>query len=171
MESYVLLDDFQGEESLLQTEWEGFTDRVMGGVSDMTVIRMNDSQGPFLRMAGRVSLENNGGFIQVRLKLASGFSSFDGSGYRGLRLTVRGEGSGYYIFARTSATVLPWKYYTAPVPVTDEWRTVDIPWSAFGPGDYGRLGRFRPDKLKSVALTAYGGDFNARIDLREIGFY
>ncbi len=171
MDSYLLLDDFSTGRSAIGTKWEGFTDRVMGGVSDMSVTRMPGPEGTFLRMQGKVSLKNNGGFIQVRLMLKSGVKPFDGSVYKGIRVKVRGKGGGYYIFARTNSMILPWKYFAAPVPVTDEWRQVEIPWSAFGPGEYGIVGKFRENVLKSLALVAYGEEFDAMIDLAEIGLY
>jgi hypothetical protein len=171
IDRYLLLDDFSTDRSTLDTAWEGFTDRVMGGVSQISVLRIPDPQGTFIRMRGRVSLENNGGFVQIRLKLTSSLRCFDGSTYRGIRLRVRGEGSGYYIFLRTANTIVPWKYYAAPVPVDSDWQVVDIPWSDFEAGDYGRLGRLRTDRLRSVALVAYGKAFDAQVDLKEIGLY
>lgn len=171
VESYLLLDDFRGERSAVDTEWKGFTDRVMGGVSDMSVSRIPGPEGNFLRMQGKVSIENNGGFIQVRLDLPGKFRPFDGSGYKGIRVKARGEGTGYYIFARTSNTIFPWKYYAAPLPVSEEWDMIDIPWSAFKPGDFGVQFKFHESKLKSLALVAYGKDFDAMIDLSEIGLY
>ena len=170
MEAVMLIDDFSTETSRLGTSWEGFTDRVMGGVSDMRVLRASDTGGNYVRMRGNVSTRNNGGFIQIRLKLTSG-GVFDGSSYNGLRVEVRGRGSGYYIFLRTSNTVLPWKFYKAAIPVTGDWQTVDIPWSAFEPGDFGRVGKLRTHRLTSVALVAYGKDFEAEVDLRELSFY
>ena len=164
-------NDFTSEKSAVNTAWKGFTDQVMGGVSQMTVVRAADSDGPFIRMQGKVSLENNGGFIQVRLKLTSSGAPYDGRPFKGIRLLVRGEGSGYYIFLRTTYTLLPWKYYAAPIPVTSEWQTVDIPWEAFGSGDYGKMGKLKVNKLKSLALVAYGKEFDAKIDLKEIGLY
>lgn len=171
METYLLLDDFSSERSAINTDWKGFTDQVMGGVSEMTIVRASGDSGPFIRMQGKVSLKNNGGFIQIRLKLTNSMAPFDGSGYKGIRLKVRGEGSGYYIFLRTTYTLLPWKYYAAPVQVSEEWQTVEIPWEAFGTGDYGKMSRLRVNKLKSLALVAYGKDFDAKIDLKEIGLY
>lgn len=171
MGSYFLLDDFSGEQSAIGTDWKGFTDQVMGGVSQMSVTRVPDDDGNMLRMRGKVSLENNGGFIQVRLMLKSFLNPFDASEYEGLRVKVRGSGSGYYIFLRTNTMILPWKYLAAPVPVTEDWQVVDIPWSAFEPGDYGRVGRLKVHRLKSLALVAYGKEFDAAIDLAEIGLY
>jgi len=171
MKTYFLLDDFSTENSTLKTEWKGFTDRVMGGVSEMSINRVRDTEGNFIRMRGKVSLKNNGGFIQIRLKLRNSLTPFDGSAYEGIRLVVRGTGSGYYIFLRTTATILPWKYYAAPVKVSGEWQVVDIPWTSFLPGNYGNVRKLKINKLKSLALVAYGQAFNASIDLKEIGLY
>lgn len=170
MEEVMLIDDFNSETSRLGTSWEGFTDQVMGGVSEMTVVRANDTGEEYVRMRGDVSTKNNGGFIQIRLKL-SPRGVLDGSSFEGLRLVVRGRGSGYYIFLRTANTILPWKFFKAEIPVTEEWRSVDIPWTAFGSGDYGRAKTLKTNQLKSVALVAYGKDFTAEVDLRELSFY
>jgi len=170
MDDVVLIDDFSAEVSRLGTSWEGFTDQVMGGVSEMSVVRARESGEDYVRMRGNVSTRNNGGFIQIRLKLNPG-GVFDGSAFQGLRLVVRGRGSGYYIFLRTSNTVLPWKFFKAEIPVTEDWQTVDIPWTAFEPGDFGRANTLKIRRLKSVALVAYGKDFEAEVDLRELSFY
>jgi Complex I intermediate-associated protein 30 (CIA30) len=41
-----------------------FTDRVMGGVSNGTMVRETVAGRPAIRMRGDVSLENNGGFVR-----------------------------------------------------------------------------------------------------------
>lgn len=168
---YMLLDNFQSETALTGTAWEGFTDQVMGGVSELSVNRVSGADGAYLRMRGRASTENRGGFIQVRLKFNPGRRLFDAGGYRGIRLEVRGEDEGYYVFLRTSATLLPWKFYKASFSVSPEWRVVEIPWDAFGPGDYGFLRPLNVSRLKSLALVAYGRDFQANLEVREVGLY
>jgi hypothetical protein len=171
MEPYLLLDDFDSDVSNFNNPWEGFTDQVMGGKSDLFVRKMTDFEGNFIRMTGKVSLENRGGFIQIRQKLSSVKRIFDGSLYDGIRLKVRGVDSGYYIFLRTTSTLLPWQYFSAEIPLSESWQNVYIPWSSFQPGDYGTWGKLKINKLKSLALVAYGKNFNARVDLMEIGFY
>lgn len=168
---YFLIDDFSGDRSRLNRAWEGFTDQVMGGISEISISRISRENEPFVRMSGKVSLENNGGFIQIRQMLSGPFKPFDGSDYQGVRLKVRGRGEGYYIFLRTTATIFPWKFYKAVFQVQENWTTVDLPWSSFSEGDYGTLRPFRPDKLKSLAIVAYGREFQAQIDISEIGFY
>jgi hypothetical protein len=171
VENYMILDDFSGHKSSLGTSWEGFSDRVMGGVSDLQSRIASEGDIHYLAMSGHVSTRNNGGFIQVRLKVGSDFAPFNGSRFHGVRLVARGSGSGYYLHARTAGMVLPWKYYAAAIPLSPNWTSVEIPWLALEAGDFGKMGKFRPSLLKSLAIVAAKGDFDARIEVREIGFY
>ena len=143
----------------------------MGGVSDMSSRIVSDGAQRYLAISGHVWTRNNGGFIQMRLRVGSDTAPLDGSRFRGVRLVARGSGDGYYLHARTAGMVLPWKYYAAPITISSNWTTVDIPWSAFEPGDFGRLGGFRPTLLKSLAIVAAKKDFEALIEVREIGLY
>ncbi|HRP88362.1 MAG TPA: CIA30 family protein, partial [Gammaproteobacteria bacterium] len=81
----LLLDDFHRDDGIavLGTRWEGFTDRVMGGRSDMQVGYRDTDVGRVLQMRGQVRLENRGGFIQARLPLATGGGSIDASEWQG----------------------------------------------------------------------------------------
>jgi hypothetical protein len=67
MENYMIIDDFSGQRSALGSSWEGSSDPVMGGVSDMTSRVVSDGDILYLEMSGHVSTSNNGGFIQLRL--------------------------------------------------------------------------------------------------------
>ena len=167
---YLLIDDFSSSKSRLGTSWEGFSDQVMGGRSEISVSLVPKAEEPYIRMTGDVSLERNGGFIQTRLKLTEQ-GSFDASDYSGIRLKARGRDKGYYIFLRTASTILPWKFYKAQFDVSQDWQYIDIPWAAFENGDYGRLKKLNIDKLKSLALTAYAREFSAELEVSEIGLY
>jgi len=79
------------------TQWSGFTDRVMGGCSDGNLSReiYEGKQANVLR--GKVSLENNGGFIQMATNLALDFEQIDtvdASCFDGIELDVRCESQG-----------------------------------------------------------------------------
>jgi len=168
-----VLDDFsQGAgASQVGTSWEAFTDGVMGGRSRMTAGIVTDGPAPYLRMVGQVSLENNGGFIQVRLPLAERGSQVDAGAFRGFELEVRGVGSGYFLHLRTSRNRRPWAHYTAPLPVSSNWQTVRVPFEAFRPEFSTR--RTTPDlqRLTSVAVVAGNAEFDADISVRTIGMY
>ena len=167
-----VLDDFTSEngESAIGTRWEAFTDRVMGGRSDMQAGYIRLGGDTVLRMMGDVSLENNGGFVQVRLPLLSnGFQNADE--WEGFFLTVRGRPGSYYMHLRDDRTVFPWSYYKAAVDVDESWQTVLVPFSGFEPESMPRGSSPNLQGLRSVALVAAGGNFRAQVDMREIGLY
>ena len=169
----LVLDDFEEPTgvSAIGTRWQGFTDRVMGGVSDMEAGYVRVDEGIALRMTGRVSLQNNGGFIQVRLPLATNRGFFDASEYSGVALTVRGTEGRYALHLRTARTRLPWSYYYAELPVGDSWTRIEVPFTSFE-GD-NMIGRKGPDveRLVSIALVAGEEEFDADVTVSEIEFY
>ncbi|HEY7906088.1 MAG TPA: CIA30 family protein [Wenzhouxiangella sp.] len=170
----LLIDDFQrGDgQSVFGTRWEGFSDRVMGGLSDLNLAyqRLPDDRLS-LRLQGQVRLENNGGFIQARLPLDRAGKRFDASQWDGVRITARAKPGAYYIHLRSRATWLPWQYYGARIPITSsqEWMTMDIPFSAF----QGQSTRRALDvsSLKSIGVVAYGEAFEADMEVIELAFY
>ena len=165
----LTIDDFSvvGESSL-GTRWEGFSDRVMGGISMMRAGYERDADGLVLRMAGDVSLENNGGFIQVRLPLANQ-GTFDASSYTGIVVEVRGVPGSYYVHLRTRNTRLPWQYYAAPIPVSDRWERVEIPFSSFT-GE-STIMSLSTERLQSLAIVAGNDAFSADISIRRLELY
>lgn len=167
-----LIDNFSSSQSALGTTWEGFTDRVMGGVSDMRIGIGSEDGRRHLYMAGEVSLKNNGGFIQARLLLRDGTrKSFDASAYTGIRLVVKARGDGYYIFLRTAKNIFPWSFFMAPIEAGEGWQELRIPFSAFTKGDFGSFFQLDLKDLSSIAVSAYKKEFAADLKLREIGFY
>jgi hypothetical protein len=168
----LLIDDFSSDISALGTRWEGFTDRVMGGRSDMRVGIEHEDGYPYLSMTGNVSLANNGGFIQARLLLkADSRASFDASRYSGIRLTAKGRGDDYYIFLRTTGNMMPWSFFMARLAVTDSWQEISIPWQSFKKGDFGSFLSLNTSKLTSLAVVAYKKAFDAALDVRRVSFY
>jgi hypothetical protein len=160
----ALIEDFTMQP---ETRWRFFTDQVMGGVSTGGVVFANEDGTSFARMTGRVSTANRGGFIQMRLDLATSPLA----GTTGVRLIVRGNDQRYFVHLRTGGTLLPWQYYQAGFNVTDTWSEVRLPLDTFKAS--GGLLRNVPDpsSLTSLAIVAYGRDHDAQIDVREVGFY
>ena len=163
-----LLDDFSQTDgtSTLGPRWEGFTDRVMGGRSDMEIGYRDGDDGPVLRMRGQVRLENRGGFIQVRLPLDARGGTFDASAWRGVSVRVRGTPGPYYIHLRTSQNWMPWQYYRARIQVADDWQEQFIPFDVFEGASIRR--RMDPGALKSLAIVAYGEAFDADIEIARV---
>jgi hypothetical protein len=168
----LLLDDFVRKDGISSwgTPWEGFTDQVMGGVSDIRIDYGMEDEVSFLRMRGNVSTKNNGGFIQVRLKLGRDGGTMDASAYEGLRLRVRGTGSGYYVHIRTTRTVFPWSYYAQAFEVTDGWNEVELPFKDFQPENVLSSG-VNSSKLVSLAVVAAKKDFFADVQVSKVELY
>lgn len=170
----LIIDDFQSGngQSVFGTRWEGFSDRVMGGLSDLNLSyqRLEDDRLA-LRLQGQVRLENNGGFIQARLPLNRDGQRFDASDWQGVRITTRAQPGAYYIHLRTRATWLPWQYYGARIPIQADWEwvTLDIPFGVFD-GESTRR-KLDVSSLKSIGIVAYGEAFEADIEVSALSFY
>ncbi len=163
-----LLDDFAngGNPSAIGTQWEGFTDRVMGGLSQMHCGVVDTDRGPALQMRGQVRLDNGGGFIQVRLPLSASGEAIDGSAWSAVAVEARGEPGAYYLHARTADTRRPWQHYRAPLPVEEDWQRVVVPFAHFVPqGLDAPLDRSR---LLTVAVVAYGQAFEALLEVQRL---
>lgn len=164
----LLIDDFSdpGGRAAYGTRWRGFTDRVMGGVSEMQTTRVETDRGPALRIAGSVRLENNGGFIQARLPLTRDLAPLDASAFDAVRMQVRGTPGPYFVHLRTPDSKRPWQYYRAELPVGPSWSEQNVAFDAF----VGKSIRGRPDfsRLESIAVVAYGEAFDARIEIARI---
>jgi hypothetical protein len=150
-----------------QSRWAYFSDQVMGGVSEgRATFEQLDNQS-VLRLTGRVSTANRGGFIQARTKLDAPLPATA----RGVILNVRGNDQTYFIHLRTTRTLLPWQFYQVSFEVSDIWEEVRIPFDNFAP--YGRLLRqtFDVGSVRSLAIAAFGRDHNADLSVRALGFY
>ena len=161
---YIMIDDFKSQP---ETRWRFIADTVMGGVSTGNVSFLQENEDTHARMTGNVSTQNNGGFIQFRMKLPSPLPK----SAVGLRLVVRGNDQQYFVHLRTSGTLLPWQYYRAGFQVNRKWSEVHVPFEAFKAS--GSLLRTvpRPESLKSVGIVAFGRDHKAEIDVREVSYY
>ena len=113
-----------------QADWFVINDGVMGGVSSSSVRVQNGA----LVFAGRVRLENNGGFASVR----SAINPVNLRGFDGLVLRLRGDGKVYALNLSTSnaRNVL----YRAGFETRDsEWLEVRIPFSSLRPTRFGNV--------------------------------
>ena len=99
----AIIDDLSREPPLsaIGSRWQLFTDQVMGGVSNGTMVRETVAGRPAIRMRGDVSLENNGGFVQIAIDLSPDGKAVDASPWRGIELDVFGNSEEYSIHLRT----------------------------------------------------------------------
>jgi hypothetical protein len=149
--------------------WEGFTDRVMGGVSEMSAGMESDGKKYYLRMKGKISLKNNGGFIQTRLFLDKNRRPFDASGYQGIAVTIKGAAGQYFLHLRTPANWFPWSFYETPLTVSGDWKRLEIPFTSFT--GVSTMFGLEKNGLVSVAFFAGKQEFDADISVLRIEFY
>ncbi len=160
----MLIEDFKNQP---EARWRVITDTVMGGVSTGQVEFIQEDGETHAHMTGRVSTENNGGFVQIRIEL----SSPPPENAAGLRLIVRGNNQRYFVHLRTEGTVLPWQYYQAGFEVTEAWSEVFLPFTDFVPSGWLLRSVPKPESLKSIGIVAFGRDHEAEVDLREIAYF
>ncbi len=146
--------------------WQFVADTVMGGVSIGRIERSEISGKKALRLTGRVSLENNGGFVQAALPLADLGKTLDAGAFEGIALTVRGNGEMYAVHLRTTDLNRPWQSYRATFLAMPQWQTIRLPFSDFqayrtdAPLDLG--------KLRRLGLVAIGCAFDADLAVGRI---
>ena len=158
-----IIDDFTNNP---ERRWQFYTDQVMGGVSEGTASVRIGSEGPYLRLEGLVSTDNNGGFIQFRANV-----KIEDLPYKGLKINTRGNGEEYFIHIRTPKTRLPWNYYASSFTVSSEWQSIKIPFDSFKKSGLILPRKFDASDIKSIGIVAFGKDFYADIDLASIELY
>lgn len=147
------------------TGWRVVVDGVMGGESTGRVASVDDGA---LLFTGQLSLENNGGFSQIR----AAASGEDFVGEEGLQLRVRGDGRTYIFDLRASNARMMAGSYQATFDTTiGEWQTITLPFDAFKLYSFGRLvpnaPTLDPGKIESIGVTLADkkpGGFRLEID-------
>jgi len=157
----ILKDDFTNE-----NEWTYIADNVMGGISDGRVEFNLVDSNIYALLSGNVSTENNGGFIQIRREL----KNIDLSKAKSIRVYARGNNEKYYIFLRTTGTILPWQYYSHEFTVNEEYNEFIMPIKDFKKSGTLLAKQVNPKKITSVAIVAYGRDHVAEIYVKELEF-
>lgn len=156
-----VIDDLSREPPLstMGTQWQLFTDRVMGGISSGTMVREVVASRPAIRMRGAVSLESNGGFVQIALDLAPGGDAVDASAWRGLELDVFGNGEDYGVYLRTADLTRPWQSYRQGFRAEPRWQTVPLAFQDFVP--HRTDTPLKVSRLRRVGVVAIGRAFSA----------
>ena len=146
-----------------KNNWAYLADTVMGGISQGSA----EFSSGALRLTGKVSTKNNGGFIQVRTRI----NSTEAKGKTGIKIKIKGNGDIYFMHVRNSSSRLPWHYYTVNFKTTDKWQEILIPFGDFEKSATFMPKRLNPDTIKTIGLVAYGKDHFADVSLASLNFY
>lgn len=166
-----IIDDMSGAPPVatIGTSWTLFTDTVMGGVSTATMRRETVAGRPAIRLRGNVSLENNGGFVQIALDLRPDGGPMDASMWRGVELDVFGNAEEYGVSLRTTDLLRPWQSYRQTFRAAPGWQTVRLPFEGFTPN--------RTDipldlhRLRRLGVIGIGRAFTADISVGGVRFF
>ena len=148
----------------LQLNWELVTDRVMGGVSNGRMLRTTVNGLAATRMTGRVSLDNNGGFIQIAADLQP-----PPAGAKGVALNLTGNAETYNIHLRTSDLTRPWQSYRQEFIAPAEWTLCHF--------EFGNFEAHRTDKplltknIRRIGIVAIGRVFDADAAVSSVSYY
>ncbi len=131
--------------------WQTVLDGVMGGLSTG---RIAAGEGGTLRFSGELSLENNGGFSQIRTSVPEG--TFAGA--TGLVLRVKGDGRTYQCDIRSSRLRLMAGGYQSTFKTrAGEWTEVEIPFDQCVANSFGQRVRnapaLDPASVESIGVT------------------
>lgn len=162
------------------SQWQGITDRVMGGRSDGSLSRETIGGRLANVLRGKVSMANNGGFIQMTTDLSSDLSKnifVDASAYDGIEfdLYCEGmdvEGERFNVHLRTPAcerqnSSYRYSFFIPP----GQWTPVRIPWSAFeGHGSGPDVTPFVP-LLRRLGVVSLGEARDVILAVGKVGFY
>lgn len=153
----------------LSPNWEFVSDRVMGGVSSGTL--QIDTAGGLrgARLRGQVSLDNNGGFVQMAFDLAEDGAAFDASDWSGIEMDVFGNDELYEVRLRTTALTRPWQSFRAPFEAKAQWQTLRVPFDAFEA--HRTEASFDASQLRRIGVLAIGRAFEADITVASVRFY
>jgi uncharacterized surface protein with fasciclin (FAS1) repeats len=133
------------------TGWQTVLDGVMGGLSTG---RIAAGEGGTLRFSGELSLENNGGFSQIRTSVPEG--TFAGA--TGLVMRVKGDGRTYQCDIRSSRLRLMAGGYQSTFKTrAGEWSEVEIPFDQCVANSFGQRVRnapaLDPASVESIGVT------------------
>ncbi|WGH77371.1 CIA30 family protein [Jannaschia ovalis] len=145
----------------LDLDWEFVADTVMGGVSQGRVTRETVDGRDAARLTGQVSLDNDGGFIQMAADLDPYGRPVDLSAYSGLTFDAFGNGESYELRLRTADLTRPWQSYRMSFTAPPRWTRVTAPFAEL---DAHRTDApFDPARVRRLGILAVGRAFAADV--------
>ncbi len=141
----------------------------MGGLSKGKLELTTVENHTIARLTGRVSLENNGGFVQIAFDLAEGGQAFDASDFTGVEVEVKGNSESYDLRLRTTQLSRPWQSFRCSFTAQREWKKWRLPFSGFVPHrtDFD----LDPSRLRRIGVLAIGRAFEADVSVRSVALY
>jgi hypothetical protein len=164
-----VLSSFTNGYMLPGAGWRGFSDRVMGGISNAELDAATVAGKSCIRLTGNVTRESNGGFIQMALYFGRDYDEFDGSAYKGIELLVYGNNEDYNLHVRTSDCGWHDESYRMTFYAEPAWQRIRVPWEAFEANNV--EAPLNSAHLQRIAILGWMREFEADVALAEIALY
>jgi len=167
----LILSDFAAPQPIVLdgARWRGFSDRVMGGISDATLAGDCVAGKGCARLTGNVTRESNGGFIQMALCFGANEAELDASEYSGVQLLVYGNNEDYNVHIRTADCGWYDQSYRYTFFAKPEWQYVRISWGDFVASSM--RASLDSSTLRRIAILGWMREFEADISLAELALY
>ena len=165
MQAEHLIDVFQAAQSE-PSHWVAISDQVMGGVSSGALQQAERCGSLCSCLNGRTSLENNGGFLQMKLEIDPSEIYPD---YAGLFIELCGPAHDYNLNVKTTQLDKPWQSFRCTLPVAPEWTRFIVPYAHLEA--HRTEAELNPATIRSVAVIAIGEAFDVDVCVRRFGFY
>jgi len=164
----LILSDFTASIPVMLpgVSWRGFTDRVMGGISDADFGQSEVGGVRCARMSGQVTRDQGGGFVQMAMYFDP---DSDASAYRGIELSVYGNDEDYNAHVRTADCGWHDESYRATFRAEARWQTIRLPWESFKPN--GLDAPLDIARLQRIGLLGWMREFQADLALGSIAYY
>ena len=157
----IFKDNFQNP-----SQWKFISDDVMGGLSTGSVVYETSKGGSIALLSGNVTIENNGGFIQIRRDLSK--INLDKAKF--IKVIVKGNNEKYFIHLRTNGMFLPWQYYKSEFITSNGFSEIVLPISEFERSGYPLAKKISPKNIVAIGLVAIGRNHQAELYVKELSF-
>lgn len=146
--------------------WMVISDQVMGGVSSAVLQQEQRLNSSCSCLIGRTSLDNNGGFVQMKLDIAPGDLRAD---YQGVFIELYGSAHDYNLHVKTTQLNRPWQSFRCTLSVQPHWTRFIVPYEQLSP--HRTDAKLLPADISSIAVIAIGQAFDVDVCVRRLGFY
>ncbi|MDA9154158.1 CIA30 family protein [Gammaproteobacteria bacterium] len=142
--------------------WQGITDRVMGGKSDLVIAHRD---GVFT-MSGIVTTKNNGGFVRLSNRV-----DIDSNDFQGVKFQAKGNNESYEVHITLKGfKIPPWSYLSKAFEVTDEWREYRIAFKDLKTNGFNATS-MKPKNIRDLSIAGYGRDFEVDLAIKNISLF
>ena len=160
-----LIDVYRASENQ-PSPWLVISDQVMGGVSSAELRQEKRDNSHCSCLSGRTSLDNNGGFVQMKFDIQSSLLRTD---YQGIFIELYGSAHEYNLHIKTTQLTRPWQSFRSSLAVEPRWTRFIVPYEQLQahPTD----AELEPTKITSIAVGAIGQEVDVDVCVRRLGFF